>query len=146
MTTSRLDREGVDAGAGRCRRFATATTGASSPFRACSIVAPMRRARRSSSSSSLNSRLDQERVERMAVARRGDLRAGDIGAGRGAGAGEERQQARMVRRKDGELGDRGEGVGRDVGRELLALLFAASRNSAACATCVRGLRPEPVVG
>ena len=55
--------------------------------------------------------LDQNRVERHAVGGGEDLGARDVGAGRRTGAGDERQQARMIRRIDGEFGDGGEGIG-----------------------------------
>ena len=69
--------------------------------------------------------VEQEGVERIAVARRHDVGAGDVGAGGGAGAGEQRQQTRMVRRHDGQLGDCGEGVRRGLGGELPAFAFGA---------------------
>ena len=40
--------------------------------------------------------VEQEGVESKSVARRGDVGADDVGTGRGAGAGEQRQQSRMV--------------------------------------------------
>ena len=60
---------------------------------------------------------DRDRVERLAVGGREDLRVDDIGAGDGAGAGDERQEPRMVGREDGDLGDRLEGPGPDRGGE-----------------------------
>src|SRR6185312_9972133 len=49
-------------------------------------------------------------VERVSVARRHDVSAGDVGTRRRASSREERQQARMVRRYDSELRDGGEGI------------------------------------
>ena len=46
-----------------------------------------------------------------------DLRVDDVAAGRRAGAGDDGEQARMVGRQHGELGDAAEGVGLDLGRD-----------------------------
>ena len=81
--------------------------------------------------------LQQEGVEGKAVARRGDVRADDVGAGRRAGAGKQRQQARMIGREHRQLGDRGEGVGRKVGREGAAACSAPGPTSCMCSTCFR---------
>ena len=48
---------------------------------------------------------DRDRVERLAVGGREDLRVDDVGAGDGAGPGDDRQQARMVGREHGDFGD-----------------------------------------
>ena len=55
--------------------------------------------------------LDEDCVKRHAVSGREYLRPHDVGARRGAGAGYERQQARMIRRIDCQLGDGGERIG-----------------------------------
>ena len=74
---------------------------------------------------------DEDRVERAAVDGGEDLRVDDVGAGRRAGAGDDREQARMVRREHGELGHAAEGVGRDLGRERCAPAFSAALIEAA---------------
>ena len=45
---------------------------------------------------------DEDRVEGEAVGRGEDLRVDDIGAGRGAGAGDAAEQPRVVGRDDGD--------------------------------------------
>ena len=65
--------------------------------------------------------LELDGVERHAVARGRDLRIDDVGAGAGAGAGHHGEQARVVGREQGDLGDAAEGVGGDMGDERLAL-------------------------
>ena len=64
---------------------------------------------------------DEDGVERQTVGGGEDLGIDDIGASRGAGAGDDGQQARMVRRGDGQLGDAAETVGGDLGREGVLL-------------------------
>ena len=88
----------------------------------------------------------QEGVEREAVARRRDVRARDVGAGGGAGAGEQRQQARMVGREQRQLGDGGEGVGGEVAGELARPPARRARTSLACSTALRVSVLQPVVG
>ena len=70
---------------------------------------------------------DQDRVERLAVGGGEDLRVDDVAAGRGAGAGDHRQQARMVGRQHGDLGDRLEACVLHHGGEPLACASSASR-------------------
>ena len=53
--------------------------------------------------------VDGDRIERLAVGGGEDLRVDDVGAGGGAGAGDDRQQARMVGGEHGDLGDAGVG-------------------------------------
>ena len=77
--------------------------------------------------------LDQNRVERHAVGGGEDLGAGDVGAGRRTGAGDERQQARMIRRIDREFGDGGEGIGFNRGDD--ASWARAVAISSACFSC-----------
>ena len=57
---------------------------------------------------------DRDRIERLAVGGGEDLRVDDVAAGGGAGAGDDRQQPRMVGGDDGDLGDALEGVGGDA--------------------------------
>ena len=110
------------------------------------MVSAMRRPRRSSSSSCSNSRGKQERVEREAVARRRDVRARDVGAGGGAGAGEQRQQPRMVGREQRQLGDGREGVGGEVCWRACCPPARRARTSLACSTDLARVGAQPVVG
>ena len=87
----------------------------------------------------------QERVEREAVARGRDVRARDVGAGGRAGAGKQRQQARMVGREQRQLGDGRERVGCEVAGELLAGASARADQLGVLHRLAR-VGPEPVVG
>ena len=63
---------------------------------------------------------DEDRVERLAVGGGVDLRVDDVGAGNGAGAGDHRQEPRMIRGEHRDLGDRLEGAAGDAGGERAA--------------------------
>ena len=73
-------------------------------------------------------------VEREPVGRGEDLRVDDVGAGRRAGAGDDRQQPRMVGREHGQLGDAARGVEADAGRDRLAGGSARDLRKCACET------------
>ena len=74
-------------------------------------------------------------VERQAVGGREHLRVDDIGAGGGAGAGDDRQQTGMVGRDDGEFGDAAEGVGDDYPSPSERISTALACRSMACWIC-----------
>ena len=58
----------------------------------------------------LNLAIEQERIERVAVTRRRNVGARDIGAGRCARPGKKRQKSRVVWRKNRQLRDGGERI------------------------------------
>ena len=63
--------------------------------------------------------VDQDRVECPSVRGGEDLRVGDVGAGCGTGAGDDRQQTRMVGRQQRDFGDGVERMGAHHGGQLL---------------------------
>ena len=86
---------------------------------------------------------DRDGVERAAVGGGVDLRVDDVGAGRGAGAGDDRQQPGMVGREDRQFGDAARLVEADIDRELVAGLFAGA-HEARMADLARQFDLEPV--
>ena len=62
---------------------------------------------------------DRDGVEREAVGGGVDLRVDDVGAGQRAGAGDDRQQPRMIRREDRQFGDAARRVETDAGGKPL---------------------------
>ena len=82
-------------------------------------------------------------VEREPVGRGVDLRVDDVGARHRAGAGDDRQQPRMVGREHRQLGHAARRVEADRGRERLALL-RLSRRKRACATLCGEIDLQPI--
>ena len=64
--------------------------------------------------------VDHDRIKRAAIGSREDVGIGNIRAGRRAGSGDNRQQARMVGRQNRDLGNRMERARAHHGRERLA--------------------------
>ena len=84
-------------------------------------------------------------VEREAVGGGEDLRVDDVGARRRAGAGEQRQEARMVDGQHRDLGDAAIGVGRHLRFERAHLHFREAQESGVL-HLAREIDLEPVVG
>ena len=88
--------------------------------------------------------LQEERVEGGAIPRRGDVGADDVGTGRGAGAGEHRQEAGVVGREHRQLGHGGEGIGLVAGCERAAV-GAGKRGELQVVELALGVGAQPVV-
>ena len=112
-----LQRERAKAGAALRPCAATISGSRTAPDSACSMRSPTRRARRNLVGLVVELAVDEDGIERPAVGGGEDLGVDDVGAGGGAGAGDDRQQPRMVGGEDGDLGDALEGMGGGGGGE-----------------------------
>src|SRR5439155_3161326 len=88
---------------------------------------------------------DRDGIERASVGGRVDLRVNDVGAGRRAGARNDRQQPWMVGREDRQLCNAAGLVETDIDRELVACLFAGA-DEARLADLPLQIDLEPVGG
>ena len=87
---------------------------------------------------------DRDGVERAAVGGGVDLRVDDVGAGRRAGAGDDRQQPGMVGRQDGQLGHAARLVEADIDRERCGRPVRLARRKRAWRDLARQIDLEPV--